>query len=73
MVGIRSGFERVRGVKEPWAKSARMVIFPTQKVIWVTSESGDGRAEKPREDVPQGVDVKNRYLAELANQRRLSG
>ena len=37
------------------------------------SESGDGRAEKPRYDVPQGVGVKNRYEAELTYQRRRSG
>ena len=44
-----------------------------QKAVWVTSESGDGRAEKPRYGVTQGLGVKNRYEAELTNQRRGSG
>ena len=44
-----------------------------QKAVWVTSGNGDGRAEKPRYDVPQGVGVKNRYEDGLTNQRRGSG
>ena len=55
------------GREEPGAKSVRMVYFPTESV-WVASGNGDGRAEKPRYDVPQGVGVKNRYEAELTNQ-----
>ena len=69
MVEIRSEFERVRGVKSLGQSRSAWYIFG-QKAAWVSSESGDGRAEKPRYDVPQGVGVKNRYEAELTNQRR---
>ena len=51
---------KIRIKTEPW------YIF-RQKVVWVTSENGDGRAEKPRYDVPQGAGVENRYEAELTN------
>ena len=77
MVDILSEFERVRGREEPRAKSVRMCVYAwqilRQKAVWVTSEIGDGRAEKPRYDVPQGVGVENRYEAELTNQCRRSG
>ena len=72
MVDIRSEFERVRGVKRHGQSRFAWYIF-RQKAVWVTSESGDDRAEKPRYDVPQRVGVKNRYEAELTNQRRGSG
>ena len=49
-----------------------MVYFPT-KAVWVTSENGDGRAEKPRYDVRQEVGVKNRHETELTTQRRGPG
>ena len=68
MVGTRWEFERVRGVKSHGQSRSAGYIF-RQKVEWVTSESGDGRAEKPRYDVPQGVGVKNRCKAELTNHR----
>ena len=35
--------------------------------------NGEGRPEKPRYDVPQGVGVKNGYEADLTNRRRGSG
>ena len=59
--------------EEPGAKSVRMGCILRQKALWVASGNGDGRAEKPRYDVPQGVGVKNRCEAELTNQRRGSG
>ena len=37
-----------------------------QNAVWVTSEAGDGRAEKPRYDSPRGAGIKYRYEAELA-------
>ena len=72
MVNIRSEFKRVRGVKRHGQSRSAWSIF-RQKTVWVTSESGDGGAEKPRYDVPQGVGVKNRCKAELTNRRRGSG
>ena len=60
------------GREEPGAKSIRMVYFATESVR-VASGNGGGRAEKPRYDVPQGLGAKNRYEAELTNQRRESG
>ena len=72
MVEIRSEFERVRGVKSHGQSRSAWHIF-RQKAVWVTSESGDDRAEKPRYDVPHGIGFKNRYEAELTNQRRGSG
>ena len=72
MVEIRSEIQRVWGVKSLGRSRPASYIF-RQKAVWVTSENGDGRAEKPRYDVPQGVGVKNRYEAELTNQRRGSG
>ena len=68
MVDIRSEFERVHGVKSHGQSGSAWYIF-RQKAVWVTSDSGDGRAEKTRYDVPQGVGVQNRYEAELTNQR----
>ena len=72
MVEIWSEFERVRGVKSHGQSRSAWYFF-RQKAVRVTSESGDGRAEKLRYDVPHGVGVKNRYQAELTNQRRGSG
>ena len=51
----------------------RAMVYFQQKAVWVTSESGDGRPEEPRYDVPKRVGVKNRYEADLTNQRRGSG
>ena len=62
----------MRGVKSLGQSRSAWYIF-RQKAVWVTSEKGDGRDEKPRYDVPRGVGVKNRYEAELTNQRRGSG
>ena len=59
-------------MQEPGANSVRMVYCATESV-GVASGNGDGRAEKPRYYVLQGVGVKNRYEAELTNQRRGSG
>ena len=43
--GIDAHRKKRRIVTEPW------YIF-RQKAVWVTSENGDGRTEKPRYDVP---------------------
>ena len=59
----------MRGVKNLGESRSAWRIF-RQKAVWVTSESGEGRAEKPLYDVPQGVGVKHRYDVELTNQRR---
>ena len=72
MLDIRSEFESVRGVKSHGQSRSAWYIF-RQKAARVTSESGDGRAKKPRHDVPQRVGVQNRYEAELINQRRGTG
>ena len=72
MAEIRSEFERVRGVKSLGQLRSAWCIFQ-QKAVWVTSESGDDRAEKSKYDVPQRVGVNNRYEAELTNQQRGSG
>ena len=72
MVEVRSEFERVRSVKSLGRSPSAWHIF-RQKAVWVTSESGGRRAEKPRYDVPQGIGVQNLYEAELTNQRRGSG
>ena len=58
------------GREEPGAKSVRMVYLRLKRYGSRQETNGDGRAEKPRYDVPQGVGVKNRYEAELINQRR---
>ena len=60
------------GREEPRAKPVGIVYFPTESGMGHVG-NGDGRAEKPRYDVPQGVSVKNLYEAELTNQRRGSG
>ena len=60
MVGIRSGFERLWAVKSLGQSPSTWWIL-RQKALCVTSGNGDGRAEKPRYDVPQGVGVKNPY------------
>lgn len=71
MVEIRSGFERVRGVKRFGESRFSRYIF-RQEAEWVPSGNGDSRAEKPQYDVPQRVAVKIRYKADLANQLRRS-
>ena len=60
------------GREEPGAKSVRMVHFATESIMGRV-RNGNGRAEKPRYETPQGVGAKNRYDAELTNQRRGSG
>ena len=69
MVDIRSEFERVMRVNRLGQSRSAWHNF-RQKALWVASESGDGRAEKPRYDLPQGVGVKNRYKAVLTVQCR---
>ena len=64
IVEIRSVFEKVRGVKSLGRRRSAWYVF-RQKAVGVTSESGDGQDEKPRQDVPRGVGVKNWYEAEL--------
>ena len=72
MVEIQSETERLWAVKSlGQSRSAWCTL--RQKASWVASGNGDGRAEKPRHDVPHGVGIKNRYEAELTNQRRGSG
>ena len=53
MFDIQSEFERVRVKSLGQSRSESYVL--RQKAVWVTSGSGDGRAEKPRYDVPLGV------------------
>ena len=72
MVEIRSEFERVLGVKSLGHSPFAWYIF-RQNAVWVTSENGEGRAEKPRHDVPHGVGVKHQHEAELTDQRHGSG
>ena len=72
MVEIRSEGERLWTVKSLGQSRSAWCIL-RQKALWVASGNCDGRAEKPRYDVPQGVGVKHRYKAELTNQRRGSG
>ena len=72
MVEIRSENERPLAMKKlGQSRCARCIM--RQKALWVASGNGDGRAERPRYDVPQGVGVQNRHEAELTNQRRGSG
>ena len=71
-VEIRSEIEWLWAVKNLGQSRSAWCILP-QKVLWVASGHGDGRAEKPRYDVLQGVGVKNRCEAEFTNQRRGSG
>ena len=64
---LRFGRE-LKGCRRPWRawdKVGPHGVFCDlrQKALWVASGNGDGRAEKPRYDVPQGVGVKNRYEA----------
>ena len=61
--------ERLWAVKSQGRSRSAWCIL-RQKAVWVAPGNGDGRAEKPRYDVPQGVGVKNRYEAELTNQHR---
>ena len=72
MAEIRSKIERLCAVKS-LGQSRSALCSLRQKTLWIASGNGDGRAEKPRCDVPQGVGVKNRYEGELTNQRRGSG
>ena len=72
IVENRSEIQRMWGVKNLGRSRSAWYIF-RQKAVWITSENGDGRAEKPQYDAPQGVGVKNREEAELTNQRRGSG
>ena len=72
MVEIRSEIQRIWGVKSLGRSLSAWSIF-CEKAVWFTSVNGDGRAEKPRYDVPQGVGVNNRFEAELTNQHRGSG
>ena len=72
MVEIRSEIERLWAVKSLGQSRSAWCIL-RQKALRVASENSDGRAEKPRYDVPQGVGVNNRYEAELTNHRRGSG
>ena len=72
MIEIRSETERLWAVKS-LGQSRSAWCISRQKALWVASGNGDGRAEKPRYDVPQGVGVQNRHEAELTNQRRGSG
>ena len=73
MVEIVSEIEMLWAVKSLGQSRSAWCIL-RQKALWVASGNGDGRPEKPRRyDVPQGVCVKNRYEAELTNQRRGSG
>ena len=51
MVEIRSEFGRVRGMKSLGQSRSAWYIF-REKAVWITTENGDGRAEKPRYDVP---------------------
>ena len=60
------------GREEPGQSRSAWCIL-RQKALWVASGNGDGRAEKPRYDIPQGDGVINRYEADLTNQRRGSG
>eukprot|EP00904_Undaria_pinnatifida_P002693 jgi/Undpi1/12424/HiC_scaffold_5.g02096.m1 len=59
MVEIRSEIERLWAVKSLGQNRSAWGILQ-QKALWVASRNGDGRAEKPRYDVPQGVGVKSR-------------
>ena len=72
MVEIRSEIERLWATKSLGQSRSAWCIL-RQKALWVASGNGDGRAEKPRYDVPKGFGAKNRYEAELTNQRRRSG
>ena len=72
MVETWSEIERLWAVKSMGQSRSAWCIL-RQKALWAASRHGDCRAEKPRYDVPQGVGVKNRYEAELINQRRGSG
>ena len=69
MVEIRWEIERLWAVKSLGQSPSAWCIL-RQKALWVVSGNGDGRAEKPRYDIPQSVGVKNRYEAELTDHRR---
>ena len=72
MIAIRSEIESLWAVKSLGQSRSAWCIL-RQKALWVASGNGDGRAENPLYDVPQGVGVKNRYEADLTNQHRGSG
>ena len=72
MVEIRSAIERLWIVKS-LGQSRFACCILRQKALWVASGNVDGGAEKPQNDVPQGVGVKNQYEARLTNQHRGSG
>ena len=72
MVEVRSEIERLWAEKSLGQSRSAWCIL-RQKALWVASGNGDGRAEKPRYNIPQGVGVKHRYEAELTNQCRGSG
>ena len=72
MVEIWSEIERLWAVQSLGQGRSAWCIL-RQNASWVASGNGDGRAEKPGYDVPRRVGVKNRYEAELTNQRRGSG
>ena len=56
MVEMRSEKSKDVGREEPWAKPVRMVY--KESGMGHVRINGDGRAEKPRYGVPQGVGVK---------------
>ena len=57
MVEIRSEIGRLSAVKSlGQSRSAWCILL--QKALWAASGNGDGRAEKPRYDIPQGVGAK---------------
>ena len=72
MLETRSEIGRLWAVKSLGQSRSAWCIL-RQKALCVESGNGDGRAEKPQYDVPQGVGVKNRSEAELTSQRRGSG
>ena len=57
MVEIRSEIERLWVVKNLRQSRSAWCIL-RQKALWVAPGNGEGRVEKPRYDVPQGVGVK---------------
>ena len=59
MVKIRSEIEWLRAVKS-LRQSRSAWCNLRQKALWVASGNGDGRADNPRYDVPQGLGVKKR-------------
>ena len=62
----------MRGVKSRGQSRLAWKLYG-KEAAWVSSENVDGRAEKPRYDVPQGVGAKKPHEAELTNQHGGSG